>query len=46
MTRYEREDIKPKDEWLTEIVNILNVNINSIKKCDYNKLINSIYTLM
>ena len=46
MTRYEREDIKPKDEWLTEIVNILNVNINSIKKCDYNKLIKSIYTLM
>jgi len=46
MTRYEREDIKLKDEWLTEIVNILNVNINSIKKYDYNKLINSIYTLM
>ncbi len=36
----------PKDERLTEIANILNVSFNSIKKYDYNKPIDLIYTLM
>lgn len=46
MTRYEKEDRNPKDERLTEISSILNVSINSIKKYDYNKPIDLIYTLM
>lgn len=46
MTRYERGDRNPKDERLTEIANILNVSFNSIKKYDYNKPIDLIYTLM
>ena len=39
-------DRNPKDERLTEISSILNVSINSIKKYDYNKPIDLIYTLM
>ena len=46
MTRYEKWDRNPKDERLTEIANILNVSFNSIKKYDYNKPIDLIYTLM
>ena len=46
MTRYEKGDRNPKDERLTEIANILNVSFNSIKKYDYNNLIDLIYTLM
>ena len=46
MTRYEKGDRNPKDERLTEIANILNVSFNSIKKYDYNKPIDLIYTLM
>ena len=46
MTRYERGDRNPKDERLTEIANILNVSFNSIKKYDYTKPIDLIYTLM
>lgn len=46
MTRYEKEDRNSKDERLTETASILNVSINSIKKYDYNKSIDLIYTLM
>lgn len=46
MTRYEKEDRNSKDERLTETASILNVSINSIKKYDYNKPIDLIYTLM
>lgn len=46
MTRYEKGDRNPKDERLTEIANILNISFNSIKKYDYNNLIDLIYTLM
>ena len=46
MTRYEKGDRNSKDERLTETASILNVSINSIKKYDYNKSIDLIYTLM
>ena len=46
MTRYEKGDRNSKDERLTETASILNVSINSIKKYDYNKPIDLIYTLM
>ena len=46
MTRYERGDRNPKDERLTEIANILNISFNSIKKYDYTKPIDLVYTLM
>lgn len=46
MTRHEKGDRNSKDEMLTETASILNASINSIKKYDYNKPIDLIYTLM
>lgn len=46
MTRYEKGDRNSKDEMLTETASILNASINSMKKYDYNKPIDLIYTLM
>lgn len=46
MTRHEKGDRNSKDEMLTETASILNASINSIKKYDYNKPMDLIYTLM
>lgn len=46
MTRHEKGDRNSKDEMLTETASILNASINSMKKYDYNKPIDLIYTLM
>jgi len=46
ITRYEKGDINPKDDRTLEIAQILNVNINSIKKYEYKEPIDIIYTLM
>lgn len=46
MTRYEKGDRNPKEDRALEIVKILNVNINSIKKYEYKEPIDIVYTLM
>ena len=46
ITRYEKGDRNPKDDRTLEIAQILNVNINSIKKYEYKEPIDIIYTLM
>ncbi|MCM1370669.1 MAG: helix-turn-helix domain-containing protein [Clostridium sp.] len=46
MTRYEKGDRNPKEDRTLEIAQILNVNINSIKKYEYKEPIDIIYTLM
>ena len=46
MTRYEKGNRNPKDERTLEISEILNVNMNSIKKYDYLNIEDIIYTLM
>ena len=46
MTRYEKGDRNPKADRTKEIANILNVSYNSIKKYDFNNLIDVFYILM
>jgi transcriptional regulator with XRE-family HTH domain len=46
MTRYERGNRNPKDDRTNQIAQILNVNINAIKKYDYKNPNDIIYTLM
>ena len=46
ITRYEKGDRNPKDDRTLEIAQILNVNINSIKKYEYKEPIDIIYILM
>lgn len=46
IANYENGVRIPKDERLLEIINILNVKINSIKEYDFKELIDIIYSLM
>lgn len=46
MTRYEKGERNPKKNRLAEIANILNVNINSIRKYDFSNSIDIVYELM
>ena len=46
MTRYERGDRNPKSYRVEELSKILQVNINSIKQYDFNKIIDIIYFLL
>lgn len=46
MTRYEKGDRNPKEDRTLEIAQILNVNIHAIKKYEYKKPIDIVYTLM
>lgn len=46
MTRYEKGERNPKCERLSEIAEILNVNINSIKLYDYKEPLDIFFTLM
>ena len=46
MTRYEKGQRNPKDDRTKEISKILNVNFNAIKKYDFKKREDIIYTLI
>ena len=46
MTRYEKGDRNPKDERTKEIAEILNVDVNAIKKYDYRNQIDLIYLFL
>ena len=46
MTRYEKGDRNPKDYRIFEIAQILNVNVNAIKKYDFKNPIDILYLLM
>lgn len=43
ITRYEKEDRNPRDERISKISEILNVEYNSIKSYDYKNIIDLIY---
>lgn len=46
MTRYEKGGRNPKEERTKEIAEILNVNVNAIKKYDYRNQIDLIYLFL
>ncbi|MDD3453566.1 MAG: helix-turn-helix transcriptional regulator [Bacilli bacterium] len=46
VTRYEKGNRNPKEERTLEISQILNININSIKKYNYSNVEDIIYTFM
>lgn len=46
MTRYERKGRTPKKDRLLEIANILNVNVNCIRKYEFTKTEDIIYFLL
>lgn len=46
MTRYEKGNRNPKDNRIKEIAKILNVNVNSIKKYDFQSPVDICYMLL